>query len=374
MKCFFIPLLISALSIISCSNSDSNTTTAPESNDLEWVAEQPNVWQFVSKAEMKTRSGSEFGYLASLNPNSNKLIVYLEGGGACFNADTCAENRSDFNEEDVEYYTENLNLNPFQLLSRNSQNNYFSEWNMIFVPYSTGDLHIGNNPDTDIPLGGPQDQMMVGASNFQEIMEDIVSYFGNQGIDEVLITGSSAGGFGSYFNCLPLLEAYPNAESTVLIDAAPIFLEENQMDSCLSTIWEQLFLFEYPTDYFTYANGTYDNNLEAIYEYLAHKYPNTHLGLFSHLQDDVIRYYFGYGAGNCDGNTEEISAMVFEEALLQLQSKFENELPNWKVYYTTGMGHTILGNSHYNNTVVNGVGFGDWLEDLTQGTATHVLP
>ncbi len=261
------------------------------------------------------------------------------------------------------------------MYNRRSTQNYFAEWSMIYLPYTTGDVHIGNNKAADVPFGGPQDQQMVGAQNFEVLLQDLKTFYGEDRLDEIFITGSSAGGFGCYFNCMSILDAFPKAQSTVLIDAAPIFFSSPENgNQCLINQWERLFQFHYPSDYDQYIKGNYSMRHEGIYDYLAHKYPNTQFGLFSHLQDQVIAYFYGFSANDCDAHTQPISGEKYQKSLEQVATVFEESLPSWKVYYMPGTNHTILGNLDYNQIEVRGHKFGDWVEKLSQGKAENVMP
>ena len=82
------------------------------------------------------------GYGVILNPNSKKLLIFLDGGGACFNPLTCSKNRDHFSEED---FLERVASDPSLLINRSSDQNQFKDWNLVFVPYATGDVHSGTN-------------------------------------------------------------------------------------------------------------------------------------------------------------------------------------------------------------------------------------
>lgn len=79
-------ILFMSLSITSC--SDDDTTIINENNELslqEVATESANTPVWIPRQEMKSRNGDDMGYGALLNPDSDKLIIFLDGGGACFN-------------------------------------------------------------------------------------------------------------------------------------------------------------------------------------------------------------------------------------------------------------------------------------------------
>ena len=51
-------------------------------------------WQWVGMPDSYCRDGSEAGFFVRYGLDSTKLLIYLEGGGACFNDQTCGLNPS----------------------------------------------------------------------------------------------------------------------------------------------------------------------------------------------------------------------------------------------------------------------------------------
>jgi len=367
--------------ILSCSGDDNtNTTPTDPPTDpppaeilaLTEAANSPNQWHYVANEEMFSRAGNTTGYLANINPNSTKLLLYLQGGGACYNQETCNDNNNSFTDADGEEFEQNANQQSGVLFNRNFTGNAYRDWNYIFVPYSSGDVHSGNNSDGDVPNNGPQDQKMVGYSNVTKIVEDALEYWGAQGITEFIVTGSSAGGYGTYLNFIQLADAYPSAQKTALVDAGPMFLNDEVFDECLADVWNNLFKFQYPPDYQDVVQTQFDEDLYGIYEYLALKYPNANFGLMSDTRDAVIRFFFGYGNQECIGTTTPISTGQFENGLDQVRLHLEN-FENWHVFFVDDDEHTFLGGRHL-TTVVNGKNMADWMEEVRNGEAADVFP
>ncbi len=371
MKFLFLPTFLLLFFIqSSCTGSDDEISPSPL---WELAYSKHETWDYIPKQSMKSRNGASTGYLASMNNNHTNLVIYFEGGGACFNAETCTQNRDHFTAADGEDYADILNQTNFELFDRTNSNNKFQHWSYIFVPYSTGDVHSGNHSEADVPNNGPENQQMVGYSNFTTVLQDIIDYYGTNGITEVLVTGSSAGGYGSYLNVVQVAELFPNTSLTCLIDAAPIFQPNQAVDQCLPTLWDELFQIEFPSDYSRIIENNYESDLQAIYEYLSLKYPNANFGLYSTLEDEVLRYFYGFGKNQCGSSSDMLTGSEFSQALYQLKDSISS-FDNWKLFYQPGNSHTILDNPNYNNIVVDGTSFGDWLDQLTEGTASNVIP
>lgn len=85
-------------------------------------------------------------YFFQVFPNAQKdkkkLFLYFQGGGACIDNLTCnyalqcSVNGGTFNS--------NARAASTGILNRTDPDNMFADWNIVHLPYCTGDLHIGN--------------------------------------------------------------------------------------------------------------------------------------------------------------------------------------------------------------------------------------
>src|SRR5688572_22517499 len=83
-----------------------------------------------------------------------RLLVEFEGGGACWDAGTCA----------LSIYSRRVTIDPVSversgrlvgIYDRKNPENPFRDWTHVYVPYCTGDLHWGHNDQTYTAPGGP---------------------------------------------------------------------------------------------------------------------------------------------------------------------------------------------------------------------------
>lgn len=355
---------ILALSITACKKENSNKNTS-----IADAAETSGTWSFIPMSSMICRNGSTTGFSIKLQANSSKLLIYLQGGGACYNDPTCQENPDRYSKRMAEEHEEGI-------FSEVDANNPFKDWNMVYVPYCTGDVHFGTNTSADIP-SGPNNQNMVGSNNFRVVITELQSYFaaGNQ-LDELVLTGSSAGGYGTLANAAQLIDAFPSLKITVINDAGPILIDDTAQSTCMEQRWEELFKPNVPSDFDQYLNNSYSSRFKALYEYLSNKYPNVNFGLICALEDAVIRGFFGYGSNDCanmdNGQAGSINATVFSNALISLRDNTFANFPNknWKTYYIPGEEHTFNGDA--GTVSVNGTSYFQWIDALRNGTAADV--
>lgn len=364
--------LMFILALVGCSDDDDIVVVDDNGElSLQQIAnDSANVAVWVPRLEMKSRNGDDMGYGTLLNPDSDQLLIFLDGGGACFNGLTCAFNLDAFSEDD--FYLR-LATEESLLLNRTSDSNQFKDWNVIFVPYATGDVHVGSNAMVDIPNGGPNNQMMVGATNFNLILNDLNEYFSNNGgISEIVFAGSSAGGFGIMPNYFQLKDKLgENIPTTAIIDAGQIFKDTNLLTPCLVDDWNSLWNISasLPTDLNAVVQNPYEYDIQKVYEYAAVKYPNDNFGFLSYYQDATNTFFYGFGQNDCAyPPTGPISGTDFEDGLMDLKTNVLDDLSNWKVFYKSGNSHVFLNSSDFSQTV-NGTTLNQWINDLRLGIA-----
>jgi cysteine-rich repeat protein len=174
-------------------------------------------WTYVEVPGTRCMNGEVAGFGVSHNPESSNVMIYLEGGGACFN-DTC-----DFTAFSIPF------VPPIDgIFSRDNPANPVKDWTMIYVPYCTGDIHAG---DAERELGGQLRQFR-GYTNITTYLQQWVPSFP---AERVLLTGISAGGFGAALNATQVADAYGEAvELTVIDDSGPP-LSNDVIAPCLQT-------------------------------------------------------------------------------------------------------------------------------------------
>lgn len=333
-------------------------------------AQNTSKWTFVPIPGMFCRDGKGTGVGVKLNEKSDKLLIYLAGGGSCFNTPTCIANLSSFGASTFAGW-KNTGLQ-LGIFDQGAVLNPFRGWNYVYIPYCTGDVHAGTNKQVDI--GIYKNQRMTGYNNVSFVLRELQAFYGNA-LGEVFLTGSSAGGFGTLINAGQFIEAFPAAKTTVLDDSGPILIRENAQPSCLDKQLEHTFEVYKPSDFAQYTSGQYATDMKTIYEYLANKYPNTQFGLVAALEDIVIREFYGYGADSCSDKTvipAPVSAAVYKSALLHLRDSVLAQYPNWSTCYFDNASHTFSMIPGVFNKRVNTMRYRDWLNSLRDRSAIDV--
>jgi hypothetical protein len=332
-------------------------------------------WAWVPFPEAKCRDGSSTGIGVRLNSASSKLVIYLEGGGACFHNDSCVINDVLANWGETQFNAWVTATGSAGIFDSSRSDNPFQDWNIVYVPYCSGDVHAGAAEHVDVP-GGPSDQMFVGYTNIGHYLQRLVPTFGDA--RQVVLTGISAGGVGAAFNYDRVAQAFCHSKVTLLDDSGPVMADQ-YLQPCLQQRWRDLWNLDatLPADCAA-CRGPDGGGLVNYLPYLTNKYPNELLGIISAQQDSVISLFFGYGSNHCAGLTgisAGMSGTTFEAGLMDVRGRYIVPSKNWGSYLINSTSHTWITALTFYNTTVNGTPLTSWVDQLVNhGSVSHVAP
>jgi len=323
---------------------------------VELLDPPPLEWTYVEVPGTRCMDGSPAGFGVSHNPESTNVMIYLEGGGACF-SDSC-----DFTAFNIPFIPPGDGI-----FSRSNSANPVKDWTMIYVPYCTGDIHAG---DGEKQLGGQLRQFR-GYSNISTYLEQWVPSFP---ADRVLLTGISAGGFGAALNGMQVADAYgEQVELTIIDDSGPP-LSNDVIPPCLQTLFRETWNLD-ATVLADCPNCDPNDFATSLIEHVLANYPDIRFGLFSNTADQIIRTYMGFGWGNgqhdnCGGIPLAVPALTYGEDLFGIRALHESQASS---FYVLGIGHTAL-RLGYELTYADGTSLPEWIGEVLDGQITHVGP
>lgn len=216
MRCARLALV---LLVVGCGSEPSEGIQNPIRDTYrEWIKIEP--------PGAKCGNDSQYKIFANFSDTSDNLVVVFEPGGACWDYESCtgkngirgAANPNGLTDEHWELAQF---ISPF--LSRFDDTNPSRDWNMVYVPYCTGDVHTGNNvamySDATEPAITFHHQ---GHENVQKVVSWIDEQFTH--VPKMLVTGCSAGGVGSLVNYRFLRSSVRAVQKGYLIDdSGPVF-------------------------------------------------------------------------------------------------------------------------------------------------------
>ncbi|MGH7437190.1 MAG: pectin acetylesterase-family hydrolase, partial [Polyangiaceae bacterium] len=322
-------------------NDDAGLPGGPvDTTPVDVASMTANTWTWVPVKGSMCRDGSATGFGINVSPTSKNLMIFLEGGGACFNALTCGMNAASFAPSSLSTATSG------GILSRTDTANPVKDWNMVYVPFCTGDVHAGNAPNMVVPdapnLGK---QQFVGYANMTRYLAKLAPAF--KDASKILLTGISAGGFGAAANYPQTARAFDPIPVYSLDDSGPP-MEDPYAPKCLQQKWAEIWGFDKTvladcgSDCPDPTNYTIDATIHT-----AKKYPNIPFGLVEDTDDGIITTFYGFGMMNCTATFGMVPGDMFTAGLLDERAKLAAAgVTNAAGFIFQGTSHTSLHTSN----------------------------
>jgi len=352
-------LLLLAASLMTPAGGATTTTVAAAAKTGAWVRIDPKPLRIGGRLYEPTCSqaeGADPTFAFWYRPGTaDGLVVYFDGGGACWDDATCARPRLAGNVQDrrTVYKAELL---PGDEVSRmqgifdvTDARNPVRDWSMLFIPYCTGDVHSGSNTAQyrDPQTGKPYTIQHRGWDNTQVIL-----HWMRRNVPQpkrLLVTGSSAGAYGAATHYAALRTMYPRGRAAFLGDAGqgvttPDFFSRR------NTSWN----YRLPESVFGRgAQLTADDDMVAR---LAAHFPRDRFAQYTTAYDGIQRAFYGLmGAEkSCDAWTVKMAE--------QLERR--EAATNFRAYLARGETHTILRSPLFYTETTGGAPFADWFGAL----------
>ena len=299
------------------------------------------------------------------------LVVYFEGGGACWDNLTCTFPITGRPEPVPQFFVPQVppgnGPSSDGIFSTTNEANPVRDWNMVYIPYCTGDIHTGSatktytsvgHPVLGVPAGAPITIQHRGFDNFMVVMDWIKRNFDHP--QQVLVTGVSAGGYGATANSPWVGRAFPNAHLHVLADASQgVTTTAFDNGNPGRQSWNpQLAPWVFGT------GGTLVPGNELM-RLAARGQRKAKMAQFTTSLDEVQIEFYGvmkafYGPG---GTCSNPAVDWYQQMSRQLVAD-ANDLRNFRFYLAGGSYHTLLRDSNFYNESSAGRSFSDWLGDM----------
>ena len=352
-----------AANLDDASASSEASTDGPAGAPITGLA--PVTWTWVPFPSAQCRDGSSTGIGISLNPSSDRLLVFEQGGGACFNPETCAGNPSSFGASDFaalasahcgEMAGHTCTSINDGIFDRTQGTNPAREWSYVFLPYCTGDVHAGNRRDVTLAgvlddAGAPQVQQFVGYANVQRYLQRVAPTFPK--LSRVLLAGASAGGFGVVSTYSLVARAFASVPVDVIDDSGPP-MEDPYLAACQQA--EEAVLWGLGGTILADCGADCAGPATDLLDYTQHivkAYPEAAFGLVSSTDDNTTTNELGFGHDNCT-SFQPLSAGQFSAGLADIQSKLA-AFRNFGAFLFGGDAHTSLQNGAFYSRVAGGV-------------------
>jgi hypothetical protein len=320
---------------------------------------QDPAWEWHAVEGAKCRDGSEAGYYLRRSALDQRLVIFLEGGGACFNGLTCGQNPANVGNQ---FPTK-------EGIFADRDDNPLRGSNFMYVPYCTGDIFGGTRENVAVSgVGGRQN--FVGFRNMNLFLEKIQTDLPD--LDLVVLSGVSAGGFGAIFNYPHVRERFPEIP-VVLIDDSGVPLEDNYLQPCLQRTFRNLWGLNdaIPQDCPS-CRAENGGGLVELIRYTQDKYGDQQQGVILSTQDSVLRFFFGFSLNNCRVLFPNMPANTYEAGIRSLKANYLQG--SIKSFIVPGTTHTFISSNRFYETKSDGQSIAQWVQDLVDQKAKDKGP
>ncbi|MDX1961293.1 MAG: pectin acetylesterase-family hydrolase [Leptospiraceae bacterium] len=342
---------------------------------------------FVTRNFEPSCSGVEgnktFRFLVKKGSSKNLLINFM-GGGACWDPKNC------FGDFTTTYFNR-LDSSPTYLikflfngiLDFSNTSNPMKDWNIIFIPYCTGDLHWGSNiaSYTNPKTGVATKFNHKGFDNFLSVLKFIQTNtdYTPDSNSKILVAGQSAGGYGTIFNFPYIKEAFPNNEVNAFIDASNgVVVTDFQTNG--SKNWNISSNLPTFVTGITSSFATTGELGEMIYR-ISQFYPTSRFSQFTTEYDGNQRFFYNVmqliASGKTYSDTKEMwgNSNGFDTPdnvscdwrnKMRTKVSYSGASSNYKYYIASGDVHTISTSKEFFTENSGGITTRDWLFNLLE--------
>jgi len=315
------------------------------------AATEPGEWQpFDPGPGPVCADGSAVDYLER-PADPGKVVLYFEGGGACFSAATC-----DFDGPDTAYIPSSL-ATPDWLAERggvfdfDDERNPLADHSFVYVPYCTGDVHLG---DATTTYGDDLTVEHRGYANGLAALDHLVATYPDAA--ELVVTGISAGAVPTPLFAGLAADRQPEARIVALADGAGAYPDDPVLNAVIGNLWGSAgALPDWPE---TEGTTVRDWGVPSLFGYAAAHAPDVTFARFDYAYDEAQAFYaelVGVDADDLLELIEKIDAGIAADGASVTR------------YLAPGSDHTILGSDAFYTLEVQGVPFVGWVGELVEG-------
>ncbi|MEM0302398.1 MAG: pectin acetylesterase-family hydrolase [Archaeoglobaceae archaeon] len=307
----------------------------------------------------------------------NNLLIFLEGGGACADYTTCKPMLCTNIENckpllgigtvvALESKTWFLNLYyRGGIFDVKNPKNPFRNWTMVFVPYNTGDIHMGNRVVKYFDSNSSSTKTIYHVGFVNGIVA--IRYALQNNWDRVVVTGSSAGGYGTLLHSYYTWKLF-GRPILAINDAGPGIMPSPQSQFQMPEVMERWGTIQnFPEGAIPYLNG---DPIYAI-EFGLNDCQQCIYALFEDQLDLIIGTIFS-GYKPCE----------YQSRLLRVTNELQQKFPDrFCRFMPVSIQHTMitggmlypLQKDRFYNEEINGYKIYVWVNELLKGKCPDLV-
>jgi hypothetical protein len=300
-------------------------------------------WTWIPFDDAFCADGKPTGLAVNLTDRSPNAVIFLMGGGACWDYAGCYESplasyvASGFRESDMPFLT--IATTAVGLVNRDDPTNPFRNDSVIAVPYCTGDAFTGSRTTE---YDG-RATMHAGHANVMAYLKRLVPTFPHA--ERIVVVGASAGGIGAAFNWWHIQKAFGDIRVDMIDDSGAALPSPYLSDDLLQT-WRDAWGIDEGLPPGCDACKT---KLDALFPFTAAATPKSRGALLSYDPDSVLPGFMG------------ISQDEFQKGLDALATEHLDALPRFRYFFAGESSHVLMPHADLEQ---NGVRLWDWIRAM----------
>ena len=348
IRALALGLLLSSVSLASAQDPPRGKAAI-----LPSVSELKPGWNVLRPGgETTCAKGGEYAF--SVRPGAtDKLLVWFEGGGACWTAEDCVGERFYRSQLDSAAVTAPRNQGIFD---HTNPANPFAAYSTVIVRYCTGDIHLGDRDEIytlrdGTGAGRPVTIHHRGQVNAMAVLRWVHDNF--PAPRDIFVSGSSGGGHPTPLYASLLARHYSKARVAALVDSARNSLPapDNHHWGFPGAVrrhagWEQ-----FPENW----------RLSDMFITAARTAPRLQLLGFDHAYDATARMRLRQ-LGGLDGGRADLLALLRAE-----HREITRQVPSFRYFTVGGRGHGAVQQTNFYIYAAGGHRFRDWVADAAAG-------
>ena len=277
-----------------------------------------------------------------------KVVLYFEGGGACFSAATCDPNVSPTYTVNRDGLTTSTLARLGGYFDTSNPENPLATHSFVYVPYCTGDVHEGSITK-DYGNGVVIEHR--GYANATKALDYLVAQYPDA--QQVVVTGESAGSVPTALFGALVADRLPDAGVVTFGDSSGAYPDVDPINAVIGEVWG--FPGGVP-DWPELVGLTVEQwSFPEQFIYSGHHAPHVRFGRFDHAFDQVQAQYGALAGVPGDELVTLIDAN---------EQQIENAGVQLATYVAPGDLHTVAGTDDLYTIEVEGVRLVDWLTAL----------
>lgn len=298
------------------------------------------AWSFVPVSGMTCADGSATGIGVNFASRaSGKLLIYLEGGGGCWDVTTCRDSlhiqNANLGGFDATAFQQVMvtgssryvpaipaNYGAMGIWDRTSSENPFRDYDYVYIPYCTADFHAGNLPQS------PADGLShVGYRNMTRALVYLADIHTPSSTKQVVLCGGSAGGFGALWNFPQTQAAFGPIPVTLLAESGPP-LPAPYLASALEEAWRVAWGLDG-----TKSAAAPSTHFFPYLQWIARTHPSRKLNLVAMTGDIAISRFLGVSL---------VGENSLSNGLFSMRVQLQSTSPGASVFLIPTLAHTVI--------------------------------